>query len=168
MAANDPYPRSQLPLPRWFLIYAAVVSAIAVVSLVLGGIGVFVNNRQDAQQAADQAARDKDTKTLLDCFDRYARESSASSTAVRAASVEKDAATVARDDALDEEGRAFLKAINHLLADAVTPEDVQDLRDSLEGRAQAAERLDRAQDALDKARRENPVPEPPSTFCSTR
>lgn len=168
MAANDPYPRSQLPLPRWFLIYAAVISAIAVVSLVLGGIGVFVNNRQDAQQAADQAARDKDTKTLLDCFDRYARESSGSSTAVRAATVERDAATAARDDALDTEGRAFLIAINHLLDNAVTPQDVQGLRDALEARNAAADRLDRAQAKLDKARRDNPVPAPPSTFCSTR
>lgn len=168
MAATESTRPNQFPLPRWFLIYVAVITAVAVVSLVVGVVGTFANQRQDAQQAADQAERDKDTKALLECFDKFARQSSLSSSAVREASVEKDAATAARDDALDQEGRAFLVVIDKLLADEVTPQDVQALRDSLQARADAAERLDKAQRTLDEAREANPVPSPPSTFCSTR
>lgn len=165
MAATE---NAQLPLPRWFLVYAAIISALAVLGLALGVVGTFANTRQDAVDAADAKARDEQQKVLLDCFDDFARQSSESSTAVRAASVKKDAATAARDDALDEEGRAFLTVVDHILANEVTPQDVQALRDSLQVRADAASRLDRAQRALDKVREENPVPEPPSTFCSTR
>ena len=141
---------------------------MAAVGIWIGVIGVFANNRQDAQAAAEQASRDKDTKALLKCFDDYARESSASSSAVREASVRKDAATVARDNALDAEGRAFQAVVDHLLDNAVTPTDVKNLRDALQVRNDAAARLDRAQRALDKVREENPVPAPPSTFCQTR
>lgn len=165
MAATD---NSQLPLPRWFLVYAAIISALAVLGLALGVLGTFANNRQDAVDAADAKARDEQQKILLDCFDDFARKSSESSTAVREASVKKDAATAARDDALDDEGRAFLAVVDHILANEVTPADVKALRDSLQARADAAARLDRAQRELDQVREDNPVPPPPSTFCSTR
>lgn len=167
MTDNQPA-QGGVPLPRGLIYYWIVVSVIAITGLILGVIGIYVNNRQDAVVAAENKVRDEQNKALLECFDDFARESSVSSTAVRAASVKKDAATVARDDSLDAEGRAFLVAIDHLLSDRVTPQDVQNLRDTLQARADAAARLDRAQRELDRVRKANPVPDPPSSFCATR
>lgn len=50
----------------------------------------------------------------------------------------------------------------------MTAEDVQTLARTLEDRAKASAALDRAQAALDKAREENPVPDPPSKFCAVQ
>jgi uncharacterized membrane protein YccC len=143
------------PFPRWYMYLSSVVGIIAAVGLVLGVIGVYVNSQQDKENAR-----------LLACLDQYASSSSSSSIAVREASVRKDAATAERDDALNVEGRAFQRLVEHIVAQDATPADVKVLAVALQHRADAAEKLDRAQAELDKVRKDNPVPPPPSKFCN--
>lgn len=147
--------------PRWYWIYLAGIGMVAVVGLLIGVIGLYAT-------AASNKARDEQNTELLACFDRYAELQSASSVAVREASVAKDQATTLRDDALNVEGRAFQAVVNELLAGNLTPASVKRLAHTLEVRAEASEGLDVAQDNLDKARAENPVPKPPSQFCSVK
>lgn len=154
--------------PKWRLLYEKIAPVLVVFCLLaslFATVGTYWGARVNAAQ---DRARTTDNTRLLGCFNQYAKASSESSTAVRVASVRKDAATTERDNTLNEEGRAFLRVVDHLLADSVTPQDVQNLRDSLRLRAVAAAKLDRAQAALDTAREDNPVPPPPSTFCSAR
>lgn len=152
--------------PKWRLVYekaAPVLVVFCLLASLFASVGTYWGARVNAAQ---DRARTADNTRLLGCFNEYAKASSTSSTAVRLASVRKDAATTERDNTLNEEGQAFLTVVEHLLADSVAPKDVQALRDTLRRRAAAAAKLDLAQVALDKAREDNPVPPPPSTFCS--
>lgn len=161
--------RPSAPTERqWRLLYDRTAPALVIFCLLaslFSSVGVWYNDRVNGEQ---DRARTEDNTKLLACFDKYAELQSASSVAVREASVRKDAATSIRDDALAAEGRAFKVVVQHIIAGDLTPAQVQRLAETLEQRAKAARMLDRAQDALDKARRENPVPEPPSTFCSVQ
>lgn len=161
--------RPSAPTERqWRLLYdrtAPVLVIFCLLASLFSSVGVWYNDRVNGEQ---DRARAEDNTKLLACFDKYAELQSAWSVAVREASVRKDAATSIRDDALAAEGRAFKVAVQHIIAGDLTPAQVQRLAETLEQRAKAARMLDRAQDALDKARRENPVPEPPSTFCSVQ
>ena len=151
--------------PKWRQVYEKVAPVLVVFCLLaslFASVGTYWGARVNAAQ---DRARTADNTRLLGCFNEYAKASSTSSTAVRVASVRKDAATSERDDTLNEEGRAFLTVVDHLLTNQVTPADVKNLRDALQHRAAAAAKLDRAQAALDEARKDNPVPPPPSTFC---
>ena len=113
-----------------------------------------------------QRTQDRVTATLLRCFDTYANNVSTSNKAVRDATVAKDDATADRDDALNAEGVAFLSFVRALQAGRVDgPEDIKPLADALADRAEAGQRLDKAQRRLDRVRRLNPIPEPPSVFC---
>lgn len=116
----------------------------------------------------DNWRQDRERDELLACFDRFAGASSSSSQAVRDASVAKDIATADRDDALNAEGVAFLRLSRQILNDNVTPDAFQDLVVTLEARKDASAELDAAQADLDRARRENPVPNPPSEFCDVQ
>lgn len=160
--------RPSAPTERqWRLLYDRTAPALVIFCLLaslFSSAGGWYNEALDEQDRA----RTEDNTKLLACFDKYAELQSASSVAVREASVRKDAATSIRDDALAAEGRAFKVVVQHIIAGDLTPAQVQRLAETLEQRAKAARMLDRAQDALDKARRENPVPEPPSTFCSVQ
>ena len=161
--------RPSAPTERqWRLLYDRTAPALVIFCLLaslFSSAGGWYNDRVNGEQ---DRARTEDNTKLLACFDKYAELQSASSVAVREASVRKDAATSIRDDALAAEGRAFKVVVQHIIAGDLTPAQVQRLAETLEQRAKAARMLDRAQDALDKARRENPVPEPPSTFCSVQ
>ena len=161
--------RPSAPTERqWRLLYDRTAPALVIFCLLaslFSSVGVWYNDRVNGEQ---DRARTEDNTKLLACFDKYAELQSASSVAVREASVRKDAATSIRDDALAAEGRAFKVVVQHIIAGDLTPAQVQRLAETLEQRAKAARMLDRAQDALDKARREHPVPEPPSTFCSVQ
>ena len=148
--------RAPLPVPKWYLYFLTGCAFIATTALVLGVWATQVNGQQN-----------RDNTHLLACLDQYASSSSSASSAVRDATVARDQATAARDNTLNAEGRAFLVAVNHILDQDITPADVQNLRDALQDRTDAAEKLDKAQATLDKARRENPVPNPPSVFCQT-
>ena len=160
--------RPSAPTERqWRLLYDRTAPALVIFCLLaslFSSAGGWYNEALDEQDRA----RAEDNTKLLACFDKYAELQSASSVAVREASVRKDAATSIRDDALAAEGRAFKVVVQHIIAGDLTPAQEQRLAETLEQRAKAARMLDRAQDALDKARRENPVPEPPSTFCSVQ
>ena len=158
--------RPSAPTERqWRLLYDRTAPALVIFCLLaslFSSVGVWYNHRVNGEQ---DRARTEDNTKLLACFDKYAELQSASSVAVREASVRKDAATSIRDDALAAEGRAFKVVVQHIIAGDLTP--AQDALDkALEQRAKAARMLDRAQDALDKAWRENPVPLAPSEFCS--
>lgn len=155
--------------------------AIKAVCLVIGVLGVLIgtsatltNNQQQADFRAEQARRNSENaavlsaqQTLLDCFDAYAAASSSSSKAVRVASVAKDEATAEFNRTLNVEGLAFKRLIGGILDESTTPADVRNLYDTLDARAKAGRQLDHAQDALDKARAENPIPDPPSEFCGS-
>lgn len=150
---------------QWYARRApVVVTAVAILALVgiwIGAAATVTNGRQDARANAS-------AKAVQKCFDRYAEAQSASSKAVREASIAKDEAQTTRDNALNAEGRAFKRVVRKIIADTLNPADVKWLYDTLDARDAAGRRLDRAQDALDKARAENPVPSAPSTFCSVR
>lgn len=153
---------------QWRRLYDRIAPVLVIICLLaslFASVGTFalsrVNDTQDRQREADRAE-------LLKCFDRYAELQSASSVAVREASVAKDEATTLRDDALNAEGMAFQAVVEEILAGDLTAGAVKRLADTLEVRAAASRRLDVAQDALDEARRANPVPKPPSEFCSVQ
>jgi hypothetical protein len=151
-----------------------VMFLLTLVSVIVGVAGVFENNRQDANASAANKTRDEQNarvlaaqQHLLDCFDQYAAASSTSSKRVRVASIAKDVATSAWVDAMNAEGVAFLRVTHGIRKHTVTPADFDALDAALAVRAKAGRALDRAQEALDKARADNPVPPPPSTFCQT-
>lgn len=146
---------------QWRSLYDRVAPVLVIFCLLaslFASVGIYYQDRQ----------RDADRAELLKCFDQYAELQSASSVAVREASVEKDEATTLRDDALNAEGMAFQAVVEEILAGDLTPAAVRRLAATLEVRARASRRLDVAQDNLDEARRENPVPAPPSEFCSVK
>lgn len=161
-----------MSVPRWRArlraAYDRVAPILVIACLLLASlfasVGMYAQSRVNAAQDRQRA---HDVQALLECFDAYASAASASSTAVRRATQVRDEATTVRDDALNAEGRAFQTVVEHLLADAVTPGDVQVLADALAARSTAARRLDAAQAGLDRARREHPVP-PPSEFCTVQ
>lgn len=159
-------------LDRYDRSIKAVCLVIGVLGVLIGTSATLTNNQQQADFRAEQALRNSEQASvqdaqqqLLECFDEYAAASSTSSKATRKASIRKDEATAERDNALNAEGVAFQRLVRHILAETVTPDDVKALADTLDARAAAAKKLDRAQAALDKARAENPIPEPPSEFC---
>lgn len=141
---------------RWAPVFVVAVALLALIGIWIGTAATFANGRQDAERAAEAAARDSQTRDLLACFDDYAAAQSASSGAVREASVVKDRATSRRDT-------AFSDVLNALLTEEQDQQQVRTLFERL-SRANAA--LVDAQAALDTARAENPVPDPPSEFCS--
>jgi hypothetical protein len=153
---------------EWVPLAVVVIGAIATAGIILSSVATVTNVRQDATHAAENETRDKQTAVLLKCFDEYAQAQSASSSAVRAASVKVDEATGVHDDALAAEGLAFRDLVRKLLAHTATPADFKQLADTLQVRARTSRVLDRAQNELDKARRENPVPPAPSKFCSVK
>lgn len=146
---------------QWRRLYDRVAPVLVIFCLMaslFASVGIYYQDRQ----------RDADRAELLKCFDQYAELQSSGSAAVREASVAKDEAMTARDDALNAEGMAFQVVVDEILAGDLTPAAVKRLADTLAERARAARRLDVAQDALDEARRENPIPEPPSEFCAVK
>lgn len=149
----------------WYYRRAPVlVTAVAVIALVgiwLAAAATITNGQQDRRADLRDSAVQK-------CFDRYAQAQSASSTAVREASIVKDEATKRFNQALNEEGRAFKRVVARLRTRSVTPADVARLYETLEARDRAGRAVEHAQEQLDKARKENPVPSAPSTFCSVK
>lgn len=146
---------------RWAPAAVAMCMAIATIAIVAT---YFTSRAQEQERAARVAVIGK----LLECFDTYAARSSTSSIAVREATVAKDDATETRDHALKREGVAFLRVARQILHQDVTPAAFRDLEQTLAERAKAARVLAKAQRHLDKVRADNPVPKPPSQFCSVQ
>lgn len=154
----------------WYNRYAhgitTTVAVFAVSALAIGAGAQVTNAQQSAEFRAETKTRNAQRDELLACFDRYAAASSTSSKAVRIAAARKDAATAVRDDALNREGAAFRDLVRALQEGNVNAKMVDRLAATLDVRDRAARRLDRAQAMLDRARELNPIPEPPSVFCS--
>lgn len=142
----------------------ALVTAVAIIALIgiwLAAAATITNGRQDARADVRDSAVQR-------CFDRYAQAQSASSQAVRDASIAKDEATKVFNQALNDEGQAFKVLVKNLRDRSVTPEQVQRLYRTLARRDRAGRAVERAQTELDQARAENPVPPAPSEFCSVK
>lgn len=135
---------------RWDALVATLIAIAAAVGIWVGASAMVTNGRQDA---AAQTSNEK----VQACFDQYAQAQSASSKAVREASVVKDEATAERDTALTA------------LTDAlISSKPTSQIRAALAELNKAGVALVDAQSALDKARAENPVPDAPSEFCSVK
>jgi hypothetical protein len=156
----------------------ALVTGVAIVALIgiwLAAAATITNGRQDARADARDSAVQR-------CFDRWADAQSASSSAIRDASIVKDEATAKKDEAsrrfnkaLNDEGQAFKALVRKILVRDMEPADVRRLYDTLDERDRlgrvvedAQAELAKAQRKLSKAREENPVPDAPSTFCSVK
>lgn len=146
---------------RWAPVVVTAVAILAVVGIWMGTAATITNAAQDRR--ADAASR-----AVQKCFDDYAIAQSASSKAVREASVVKDEATKVFNQALNDEGRAFKALVRRILADEVEPSDVHRLYRTLARRDRSGRAVERAQVALDKARADNPVPSAPSEFCRVK
>lgn len=130
---------------------AMVIGCLATVILVT--IGTYANY---ARLESDRKQRDGENRALLDCFDTYASASASTSKVVRAATVVVDKARVKRDRALQD--------VFELIATNPPDNDPNGVR--LFALLVVANReLVVAQNELDKVRRDNPVPDPPSAFC---
>lgn len=135
---------------RWAPIVVTLTALLAVVGIWIGTAATITNAQQDRRS-------DAATKAVQKCFDRYAQAQSASSKAVREASVVKDEATARRDLALTA------------LTDAlITGKPTPSVRRALAELNKSGVALVDAQSALDEARAENPVPDAPSEFCSVK
>jgi hypothetical protein len=91
------------------------------------------------------------------------------------ATAEKDAANRRFNKALNDEGQAFKTLVRKILSQSVEPVDVKRLYDTLDARDRlgrdvevAQAKLAKAQRKLDRARKDNPVPDAPSEFCSVK
>lgn len=135
---------------RWAPLVVTFVAIGALVGIWIGTAATITNADQDRR--ADAAS-----KAVQRCFDRYARAQSASSKAVREASIVKDDATAARD-----------RALQALTDSLITSQPTSEVREILADLDAAGVRLVAAQAALDEAREENPVPPAPSEFCSVK
>lgn len=153
---------------RWAPMVVSAVALVALIGIVVSTVATVTNGAQDRRADRDAAIRDEGFKAVQGCFDRYAIAQSASSQAVREASVVKDEATKVFNQALNDEGRAFKRLVAKLQTRTVTPEDVAALYETLEARDRAGRAVERAQVQLDRARAENPVPPAPSEFCSVK
>lgn len=150
------------------------IGLVAAIAMVVAASAAVTNGQQDRRDARDSAARDAQVmavqaaqQKLLECFDRYAAVSSTSSKEVRDASVQKDDAMSGFFTTLGVEGRAFKRVTHRILTSDVTAADVRHLDHALALRAHAQLLLEQAQDALDQARADNPIPDPPSEFCGS-
>lgn len=138
----------------WYTRWAPAMVIACIATVVLVTIGTYSNY---ATLEADRQSREKDNARLLGCFDEYASASAATSKAVRVATVAVDQARVRRDRAL----QVMLEFI------ATNPPAGDPRGARLFAVVLAANSgLVTAQTELDKVRRDNPVPDPPSEFCT--
>lgn len=167
---------------RWGPVIMGICLVIGATAAVLGVIGIYTNGQQDAAAAAANKVRDQQNaavlasqQELLACFDRYASAQSTGSKEVREASQAKDDAAAELNAALSDEGDAFLQLTTllgrSLAGDQIEPDRwtavVHRLESTLQARQEANAAVIAAQAALDTARAENPVPDPPSEFCGS-
>lgn len=135
----------------WLMLLIGVVAAVGIW---VGASATITNARQDAQTRAESEVRDQQQKALLDCFDDFASQLAGGLPPVREASASRDDALASALDALRE---GLVKAQQG----GVGPSDLTAIIDSFAN-------YQRAADDLTRAREENPYPEAPSAFCSTR
>lgn len=130
------------------------IGMMAAVGIWIGVLGVFANNRQDAQATAEQSARDKDTKALLKCFDDFASDLSGGLPPVRAATAESG-------EALSEAMGSLQQGLKKVGAGTFEDDDLSQIIGAFDA-------YQKANRNLVQVRKENPYPPAPSTFCRTR
>lgn len=163
MSTSTPHP-ARAAYEKWAPWAFLLVALLALVGIWIGTASTITNGRQDAERAAENRARDEQTSALLDCFDEYAAAQSFSSTAVRAAAEDRDAAQGERDQALQQ-------LVTLIVRNATKPPtDLDAARQEFIGRAvelrDSSRELDKAVAELMQAREDNPIPKPPSQFCA--
>lgn len=166
----DTYPR----IGPIIMLFCIAVSSVA-------AVGVFWLTKVQGDEQDRRAAA---IRGLQSCFDTYATRSAVTSKAVRdAAELVSDAqaseARAAVTEALvDVEwtnalvtGLAFQGEEESAEAAAIVESflaTTRELQAAKEGQAEAEAELVDAQENLTKVRAENPVPDPPSTFCDVK
>lgn len=150
--------------------WAPAMVAFSLITACCASIGVLWLTKV---QGDEQDKRAEDIAGLQGCFDTYARLSSSTSKAVRDASVEVSEATTdvsrattARDVALDD-------VFNYIATDPAEddPKGARLFATLLGTNAALVDtqaELVVAQADLAHVRTENPVPDPPSTFCEVQ
>lgn len=136
--------------------FAPALATLTLVIASIASIGVFILTRV---QGAEQERRATAISDLQKCFDTYASRSASTSKAVRDASSEVSDATTARDVALD----ALFRYIATDPAED-TPRGVRLFAKLLATNAD----LVSSQANLAQVRADNPVPDPPSSFCDVK
>ena len=135
---------------RWAPVFVTLTAILAVVGIWIGTAATITNAQQDARTDASNSAVQK-------CFDRYAQAQSMASKAVRVATASKDEATARRD-----------RLFQSLTQSLITQQTSEQIRLILAELDEAGVDLVAAQDALNVAREENPIPDAPSEFCSVK
>lgn len=137
--------------------------------VILIGIAAATGIWVGATAAIGNARQDEANAKLLDCLNDYAGANSSSTKAVRDAAEAKDIAVAHFNGTLNGEGEAFLRLVRALINPDTKSTDypllLQTLERTLEVRADAGQQVIDAQAVLDKARKDNPVPDPPAIFC---
>ena len=140
-------------------LYDVIAPGLALFCFLIA-IGAIVGTYFNYQiQAEEQERRASAIASILSCFDDYASASATTSQAVRDASVKVSEATTDRDVALD---RLFV----YIATDP--PEGTPQGRDIFGRLLDSNAELVKAQRMLATVRAENPVPDPPSTFCDVQ
>lgn len=138
--------------PKW----APIMVVVSLFVATLASIGVVWLTRVQGDEQERRAAA---ISELQGCFDTYAKRSTASSQAVREASVRLSDATTSRDVALDK--------LFRYIATRPAEDDPEGIR--LFGILLATNAdLVASQANLANVRADNPVPEPPSSFCDVK
>lgn len=136
--------------------YAPIMVAFSLLTACLASVGVLWLTKV---QGDEQERRAEDIAGLQACFDTYAKRSSQTSKAVRDASVEVSDATTARDVALD--------AVFQFIGTEPAEDDPRGVR--LFGVLLGTNaNLVASQAHLANVRADNPVPDPPSSFCEVK
>ncbi|GAA4120437.1 hypothetical protein GCM10022215_24060 [Nocardioides fonticola] len=138
-----------------YRLYAPVIAGVCVFVATCSSIGTFAVYRTQAEEAT---RRVQAIAGIQQCFDEYAAASSATSKAVRRASVAVSEATAKRDAALNRWAGTVLAFIGGRT-------DLDDVMAAITAFTAAGHRLDVAADRLDLVRETHPVPDPPSSFC---
>lgn len=142
----------------WVGIMGAVTGILAV------GLGfVLLKEQSDAERA-----RGHDRDVLISCIDRFATDLSGSLPPVRKATQARDRATEVRDATAVEAltGDDGLRGALQKAADGTfEPADMAALLEKFAEFQAAADKVTDANRELERVRKANPYPPPPSTFC---
>jgi hypothetical protein len=150
---------------NWFdQFYARFAKILLIVCLLTATGGVIIGTT--AQIASGENGRA--TRSLVACLNDWSAKSSASSKAVRTASEKKDIAVTKFNATLADEGEAFLDLVESFVnpaGDHDTEQLLLDLERTLQLRADANYEVILAQNELDQAREDYPLPPAPSLYC---
>lgn len=152
MAVADTLTERALP-PRWYYYFLAGIGVIAVLGLVVGLLGLYLNDRTAKRQA--------------DCFEAFASQFSIVSKEVRAATVNTDRVEAEADEAAADRDAAFQRVLTFVIAqDDDEAEGLRLFTRLTDANAELVEKRDAlvaARRELAQTRREHPIPDPPES-----